>query len=462
MADDRTPTSRIGRTARIGGLVAGQGARAAGGRLLDKTRGDEARDRAQRKRTAAIVEQIVVQLGSMKGAAMKFGQVLSTVDLPGLEPEDSERIKARLAELRDNAPAVPFVRLERLMASEWGSPVSRVLAELDENAIAAASIGQVHRGVTREGRRVAIKVQYPGIAEAVEADMRNLMLLMPLLGRIAPGLDTAALGRELRERITEELDYELEAQSQRQMGRAWRGHPFVRIPGVHTDLSTRRILVTDLVEDGEPFAAVKERDEEQRDEFAEIVHRFFYGCVTRLDLACGDPHPGNFLRLPDGAVAFFDFGMMRRLPAGYARRESAVFSAVRGGDAAGVRRALDDLGYLPSGFDFADELIYEHMRRGGAYLFDWEQPHRLGAESARRLMEGVLSIGGDWRAMMRSFDVPPEAVLLRRMENILFGVACDLRAAADWGGLWAEFFLDEPRGGALARAEAEWALDRAA
>ncbi|WP_372790686.1 ABC1 kinase family protein [Paraconexibacter sp.] len=462
MPADRTPTTRIGRTARIGGLVAGQGARVAGGKLLDKARTDDSRERAQRKRTAAIVEQIVVQLGSMKGAAMKFGQVLSTVDLPGLEPEDSERIKTRLAELRDSAPHVPFRRMEQLMAKEWGRPLARVLADIDEDAIAAASIGQVYRAETRDGTPVAIKVQYPGIAEAVESDLRNLQLLLPLLGRIAPGLDTAAMGRELRERITEELDYELEAQSQRQMVRAWRGHPFVRIPAVDTEHSTRRVLVTELIEDGAPFAAVKERDDDVRDEFAEIVYRFFYGCVSRLDLACGDPHPGNFLRLPDGSVSFFDFGMMRRLPSGYARREAQVFGAIRAQDPAGVTRALDGLGYLPDGWDFPDELLYEHMRRSGAYLFEWEQPARLSGAAAHALMESVLSIGGDWRRMVRSFNVPPEGLLVRRMENILFGVACDLRAAADWGSLWAEFFLDEPADTALGRLERDWALDRAA
>ncbi len=462
MAADRTPTTRIGRTARIGGLVAGQSARVAGGKLLDKARTDDAKDRAQRKRTAAVVEQVVVQLGSMKGAAMKFGQVLSTVDLPGLEQEDSERIKARLADLRDNAPQVPFAKMEKLIASEWGRPISQVLSDLDENAIAAASIGQVYRGVTKDGDEVAVKVQYPGIAEAVESDLRNMNMLLPLFGRLAPGLDTAAVGAELRERITEELDYELEAQSQRQMVRAWRGHPLFRVPTVDTELSTQRVLVTEMVQGGQPFSDVKDLPEAERDRFAEIVFRFFYGCVTRLDLVCGDPHPGNFLRLPDGTVSFFDFGMMRKLPSGYSRRESRIFSAVRAQDIHGVAAGLRDLGYLPDGFDFPDELVYEHMRRTGAWMFEWPQPVRLSGESAHRLMEDVLSIGGDWRTMVRSFDLPPEALLMRRMENILFGVACDLRASADWGALWADFFLGEEYDTELGRLERGWALERAA
>jgi len=131
--------------------VAAQGGRIAGGRALDRVRSEDARERAQAKRTAEVVEQIVVQLGRMKGAAMKVGQVLSTIEIPGMEEEGAERIQRRLAELRDNAPSVPWPKLEKLMAQEWGEPVSRVLADIEPEAMAAASIGQVHRATTHHG-----------------------------------------------------------------------------------------------------------------------------------------------------------------------------------------------------------------------------------------------------------------------------------------------------------------------
>ncbi|MEA2123740.1 MAG: hypothetical protein QOI80_522, partial [Solirubrobacteraceae bacterium] len=211
LTDNAPISSRLRRTTRLGSLVASQGGRIAGGRALDSMRSDAARERAQAKRTADVVEQIVVQLGRMKGAAMKVGQVLSTIEFPGMEEEGADRIQRRMAELRDSAPSVPWPRLEKLMAVEWGEPVKNVLADIEPEAMAAASIGQVHRATTRDGTEVAVKVQYPGIAEAVDADLRNLRLLMPLLARIAPGLDTKSLADELRERISEELDYELEA-----------------------------------------------------------------------------------------------------------------------------------------------------------------------------------------------------------------------------------------------------------
>ena len=252
MPDRRPPTSRIGRSARIGALVAGQGARAAGGRLADRGRDDDGRRAAQSRRYARIAEEVVEQLGRMKGAAMKFGQVLSTVDLPNLEPEDRERLKSRLAALRDDAPRVSFKDMEKVMRQEWGEPPSRILADLDEDAAAAASIGQVYRAHTKDGREVAVKVQYPGIAEAVDADLRAARALVPLIKRLSPGLNGKALVEELRERVSEELDYELEAQNGRRIARAWRDHPHVIVPAVDTSLSTRRVLVTEWV-DGAGF-----------------------------------------------------------------------------------------------------------------------------------------------------------------------------------------------------------------
>ncbi|WP_354698511.1 hypothetical protein DSM112329_04193 [Paraconexibacter sp. AEG42_29] len=459
MSDSGTPTSRLGRTARLGGLVAGQGARVAGGRAVDRVRSDEAKARAQSKRTAAVVEQIVVQLGTMKGAAMKLGQVLSTIELPGLDPEDAERIKGRLAALRDQAPRVEYPKLERLMAQEWGEPVGRVMADIDPVAVAAASIGQVHRGTTRDGRDVAIKVQYPGIAEAVETDLRNLKLLMPLLGRVAPGLDTKALAHELTERISEELDYELEAQAQRRVARGWREHPHVAVPGVLTDLSTRRVLVTEFV-DGTGFAEMRTRAEAARDRDGEVIYRFFHDTAGRLGLALGDPHPGNILLGADGRVTFIDFGMLRQLPAGYLEREGDVYRSLRAGDAPGLRATMGELGYLPSPWGHDDELLFEYMRRAAVWMLDDPQPQRLDGQTGRDIARSIFAIEGDWLAMVKGFSLPSEAVLLRRMENIVFAVCSDLRASADWRALADELLAGEEPRTALGQEHAEWVAGR--
>ena len=157
--------------------------------------------------------------------------------------------------------------MRKVLASDWGESPERVLDEIDTEPAAAASIGQVYRGRTHDGREVAIKVQYPGIAESVEADMRSLMLLSPLLRRLMPGLEVKAVLAEMRERIVEECDYELEASNHRRLARFWRDHPFVRVPGVDTELSRRRVLVTDWV-DGMGFAEVTREPDAVRDRYA--------------------------------------------------------------------------------------------------------------------------------------------------------------------------------------------------
>ena len=340
------PTSRLSRSAKLGGLVAGQSARWVGTRAANVVRSPERADAATGERAAALARELVEQLGQMRGAAMKVGQVLSTIDFTALPEDERENFKQTLAKLRDDVPPLPFKRLEKLLREELGENPASVFAEFEEEAFAAASIGQVHRAVTREGRAVAVKVQYPGVAEAVDTDLRNLTLLLPLVKRLAPGLDVKAVYAELRERIAEELDYELEAQNQRAVARAHRGHPFAHVPEVHTDLSTRRVLVTDLIA-GARFEEVKTRDEATRDRFGEIVFRFYFGLIQYMGRVSGDPHPGNYLLMDDGRVGFLDFGLMRVIDRAYVEREGSVAAAVDEDDAAGVHEALSELGYLP-------------------------------------------------------------------------------------------------------------------
>src|SRR5215213_5920267 len=227
---DSPPRNRVARSAKVGGLVAGQSARWAGTRAANHLRSPEEADVATGERAATLARELVKQLGQMRGAAMKIGQVLSTVEFTAIPESEREEFKATLASLRDDVPPLPFKAIEKLMKEELEMPVSQAFAEFEHEAFAAASIGQVHRATTKDGREVAVKVQYPGVAEAVETDLRNMNLLFPLIRRLAPGLDVKAIAAELRARIGEELDYEVEAQHQRMVARAFRGHPFVVIP----------------------------------------------------------------------------------------------------------------------------------------------------------------------------------------------------------------------------------------
>src|SRR4051795_7172975 len=307
MAKDRIPTSRISRTARVSSPAAGQAARQLGTHATNLARSEEGRNAALERRHLEAAEQIVTALGTMKGAAMKLGQVMSFLDV-GLVPEEHrDEFQRKLGALRDAAPKVRFADMRKVIESELGGKLGETFAEFDEEPIAAASIGQVYRARLHDGRVVAVKVQYPGVAAAVRADMQNLGMILRLMKRIAPGLDVKNTADEIRSRIYDELDYELEAANQRSLSRIFRGHPFIVVPDVVSELSREKVLVTEYVP-GQDFDSVKEADQATRDRVGEIVFRFYFGCMYRHRQFSGDPHPGNFLLQPDGKVAFLDFG----------------------------------------------------------------------------------------------------------------------------------------------------------
>ena len=290
MAKDRIPTSRISRTARVTGLAAGQAARQLGTATANLTRDEEGKQQALERRHVEAAQQIVSALGTMKGAAMKLGQVMSFLDV-GLVPEEyREEFQRKLGELRDAAPKVRFSDMRKVVETELGEKIGDAFAEFDETPIAAASIGQVYRARLHDGREVAVKVQYPGVAQAVRADMQNLGMILRLLKRIAPGLDVKATAEEVRSRIGDELDYELEAQNQRSMARIFRGHPFIVVPDVVTSLTREKVIVSEFVS-GLGFDAIKQLDQETRNRVGETVFRFYFGCMYRHHQFSGDPAP---------------------------------------------------------------------------------------------------------------------------------------------------------------------------
>jgi predicted unusual protein kinase regulating ubiquinone biosynthesis (AarF/ABC1/UbiB family) len=459
----RLPTGRLARTARVGGLVTGQGARWAGMRAANRVRSPERAAAAQAERTAALVRQLVDQLGQMRGAAMKVGQMISMVEFDGLPEDQQDELQRSLAALRDHVPPVPFAKLEKLMVREFGGPLRRVFSDFDERAFAAASIGQVHRAVTVDGDEVAVKIQYPGVAEAVETDLRNAMLLLPLIKRLAPGLDAKALATEIRERISEELDYELEAQNQRRVERLMRGHPFVRVPRVHSELSTRRVLVSEYVV-GEGFETVRRAEEAERDRYGEIVFRFYFGLLYRDRIALGDPHPGNYLRCPDGRVCFLDFGLLNEVDSARIATERAIAQAVRDKDAAALKGELVVAGYLPaSRVEAVDAEFALRLMRMAIKWYAVPGPRRFSGERTGRGRDGDYP-DAEQRAAMRmqvnQFTLPPESILIRRMHGIVAVVLEQLRAGADWGAIAAEYLHAGAPATPLGQAEADFLARR--
>src|SRR3954451_11900527 len=371
--DSKIPKGRVRRSAKLGSIVGMQGARYAGTKATNVARSEEEGRERLEQRHLETAMKMVGALGQMKGAAMKLGQFASFIDTEFIPEEYREIYQEQLAKLRSEAPAMPWEQVVKVLEEEYdGEPLSDYFAEIDHEAFAAASIGQVHKAELLDGRQVAVKIQYPGIAEAMEADLRNAGTIVRLAEAVAPGLDAKAIAEEIRERMMEELDYEYEAQNQRIFSRAYREHPFIYVPEVVTRISRRRVLVTELVE-GIGFDAIKELPHEERSRFGEIVFRGSFGSIYHLQQFNADPHPGNYILMNDGRVAFLDFGMTKKLDREQILLEQRAFDAASRDDPEAFRSALHDLGFIKKPSKLDAERLLEHMGAvGGWYIEDRE------------------------------------------------------------------------------------------
>jgi predicted unusual protein kinase regulating ubiquinone biosynthesis (AarF/ABC1/UbiB family) len=452
MAEQRIPTSRAARAAKVGRLAATEAARHAGTRAANLARPPRERRAALERRHLETADQILTVLGTMKGAAMKFGQMLSFVDL-GVVPRDARpEFQRKLAALRDSAPEVSYSRMMKVLEEDLGRPRAAVFAEFHPEPIGVASIGQVYRATLRDGRDVAVKVQYPGVAAAVRADMKNLALMMRLVQRALPGIDIDALAREIRIRIGEELDYELEARNQRAFAQAFRAHPFIVVPDALAELCGKRVLVSDYVE-GRAFEAIKSEDDEVRNRVGEIVYRFFCGTLYRRHEFSGDPHPGNFLLQPDGRVAFFDFGLFKRMDAASVEFELACQRAAAEGRAVDLHRLMAEAGILPEPERVDPDRWLAYVRDAvGWYLADEEV--ELTPEMATRALIESLAPQSAYFKTFRHQHLPSEHVLARRLELFAEALLGQLHARANWHRIAREWMYGEEPVTELGRAEA--------
>jgi predicted unusual protein kinase regulating ubiquinone biosynthesis (AarF/ABC1/UbiB family) len=455
MADEsKIPKGRVRRSAKLGSVLGVQGARYAGTRAAGIARTEEgARERLDNRHLETAMK-LVGALGEMKGAAMKLGQMASFIDTEFLPPEYRELYQEHLAKLRTAAPAMPWKKVEKVLDEEYeGRPLSELFAVIEEEAFAAASIGQVHRAELLDGQHVAVKIQYPGVAEALEADLRNAGTIVRLAKAIAPGLDPKAIANELRERVLEELDYEYEAQNQRTFARAYRGHPFVYVPDVYTRLSRRRVLVTELVE-GIGFEEVKELGDEERSRFGEIVFRFAFGSIYHLKHFNADTHPGNYILMNDDRVAFLDFGMTKKLDGEQILLEQRAIDAAVRKDPEALREALHDLGFVKNPSKLDAERLMEHvMVVGGWYMEDKE--YEVSARRVMKVIESTSDPRSEYFDLMRRESVPAEELMGRRMETGVLAVLAQLRAKRNWYRIMREWVYADPPWTEL--GEQEWA-----
>jgi predicted unusual protein kinase regulating ubiquinone biosynthesis (AarF/ABC1/UbiB family) len=445
------PRGRLRRTAEVGSALGTEGARMAGTYARGLTRSRERQAEALERRHLETAERMVRTLGRMKGAAMKVGQLASFIDTEFLPEGYRPLYQEQLAALRTSAPPMPWATVKRVLEAEWDEPPEQLFEDFEHDAVAAASIGQVHRAVLCDGRAVAVKVQYPGVAEAIRADLQNVGLMVRLARAVAPGLDAKAVAGELSERVLEELDYELEAQSQRAFARGYRDHPFIRVPDVVTRLSRRLVLVSEWL-DGAGFEEVTGLPQPERDRFGEIVYRFCFGSIFRLRRFNADPHPGNYLLLRDGRVGFLDFGMTKRVERRQIELEIAALQAVIDDDRERLRVALHDLGFLRHPSEVDAERLMEHVKAVGGWYMD-DREVTIDSERVLQAITAVSDPRSGFYGLVRRESLPADELMGRRMETGVLAVLGKLRATRNWCRIGREWWFGEEPATELGRRE---------
>ena len=459
--DIGSPIGATGR-ARRSAAIAGSASRVGGAVVVDRAKrifaDAERREELDADLQLRTAEEVAQTLGNLKGAMMKLGQMASYLDQGLPEP-----VREALAQLQQDAPPMSPELAAGVVEAELGKQPTDLFAEWDPIPIAAASIGQVHRALTHDGRAVAVKVQYPGVDEAIKGDLDNAGLLFSGMKFLFPGLDPAPLVAELRERIVEELDYELEADNQRLFADSYAGHPFMHVPAVVSELCSSRVLTTELAT-GARFSEVLTWPQEQRDLAAESIYRFVFGSLYRLKAFNGDPHPGNYLFGRDGQVTFLDFGLVKRFTdAELQPFEDMIVAMVLHRDLGEFRRIVESVGLLKAGLGFSDEEIGDYFGHFYEFVLD-DREIPMTEEYASETVRRFFDTSGEHGEIMKAANVPPSMVIIQRINLGLYAILGQLGATANWRRIADELWpwVDGPPSTALGEAEAAWRAATAA
>jgi predicted unusual protein kinase regulating ubiquinone biosynthesis (AarF/ABC1/UbiB family) len=407
-------------------------------------------------------ERYTELLGRSKGALMKVGQMLSFTAVSSAVPKEFQSIyQTALARLRSEAPPMAPGLARVMLERELGDRVKQAFAEFDWEPFAAASIGQVHAARLRDGRAVAVKIQYPGVAEAIRADLKNAELLATLLTLALSGLsprglslDIRSMAREVGARIEEELDYRLEASNQAEFAENYCGHPFIHVPAVIGELCTGRVLTQELVH-GRCWNEALAAEQSLRDQWAEAIHRFVYGSFYRRSTFNADPHPGNYIFHEDGSVSFLDFGSVKCLRRDRVEMMVAIYRECLRGDVRGTWRASVEAGMWRSSDPVTPEEVFAYWRDDNVLV--WAQPYfTVNPDDIGRSIERRFSPTGPSANVLRYCTMPPEYALLARAEIGVASVIAQLRAGNNWGSFAAEYCVDAEPLTTMGRREREF------
>ena len=419
------PQHGVARTARLAKLplgVAGRATVGLGRRLTGQSPEDVQADLAQR-----TAEQLFAVLGQLKGGAMKFGQALSVFEA-ALPETSAAPYREALTRLQEAAPPMPPATMHRVLDEQFGTSWRSRFRSFDDAPAAAASIGQVHRAVWADGREVAVKIQYPGAGPALMADFNQLSRFAKVFGMISPGLDVKPLLAELKARVSEELDYTLEASAQRQFVAAYEGDPEIVAPRVVA--SAPKVVVSEWLE-GTPLSKIiATGTQEQRNRAGRLLALLHFSAPQRCQLLHADPHPGNFRLLDDGRIGVLDFGAMARLPNGTPEPLGRITRLVLNGDTDAVMAAMLAERFIRPGLSIDADKVMDYLR---PILEPLAQPEfTFTREWMREQAQRIGDPRNEAARVGRLLNLPPEYLLLHRVTLGSIGVLCQLGARAPY------------------------------
>lgn len=438
----RAAASRIARSSALALLGVRAGARWIGAHAGSRA----ARSRRKEQAMLRTAEDVTALMGNMKGVTMKLGQIMSV--MTGTVPPD---FADSLATLQSRATPMAPGLVKQVFEEEFGKSPDRIFRRFNWQPFAAASIGQVHRAELQDGSQVAVKVQYPGAAEAVTADLANVGLLFNMAGFAARGLDPGPLVRDLKTGILGELDYRRELASQARFAALFRDHPFVKVPDVLPAFSSSRVLVQEHVE-GQPFATARSWDQDRKNALAEKIFRFTFGTMHRHGLFQADPHAGNYLLMADGRVAFIDYGCVVEFAPALREQLNRMIAGVILGDLDQWRAGMVEVGYVPPDLDLETAELWEHMRL--YYSFIVEDGVRFTPELAASMVRQNLQLSGETGRVNRKLNIPQGVVFTQRINFGFAGLMASLEASGPWHSIIREYTLGEGPATALGRASA--------
>jgi predicted unusual protein kinase regulating ubiquinone biosynthesis (AarF/ABC1/UbiB family) len=426
--------SVAGRTGQIGALLTRSAFRKFRLRLKQVVANHEEKKRLESQYHVKTAEEAAKMMGQMKGVFMKIGQIISFTN-ESLPPE----ARKALASLQQSAPPMDFSLVREVLERELGKPLDQLFKHVDHEPLAAASIGQVHRAKLHDGTDVALKVQYPGVDEAIRSDLKASAGLAAMIGAVNRNLDAVAVVEELKEMILQELDYRQELRSQQLFGELWRDHPLIRVPKVYPQYSSQRVLCQEFKRGLRFNDFIEQANDKERKLAVRVLHDFVFDSMNRFCVFNGDPHPGNYLFHEDGGITFLDYGCIKYFEPKFIRSLQRMNRTLVEGDKLGFEVMCKEVQLVLPGRPYDIEKLWTFMRYNSEPVLE-DKPFKFTSAWIRRASE-LMQPENTWQ-----MNLPKDFLFFNRITFGLNSIFCQLGAEEHFHSFNRRYIYEDHQG----------------